>query len=1043
MFGNLLKKNYKNETDEDEQELNLTDEEKEKLQFNEEKRREHISLYPIIVTFCLKIVQLDNHSDIRGIYLPQLLNAIMFTIKKHGCDSFGRDNLIALIAVCRQILIEINQNIITTIETGVDVDDDKTDDGKFKLSAKNSSARKKQQIDVDVDDDKTDDGKFKLSAKNSSARKKQQIDEQTKIENCLESCQELLIHVCEWYTKNRDRDKAGILLSMTTLLRDFSEFPFYCYDTDDSNKFLGLENLIPIMPTWMKSLQQVIDVSTWQISINDFDVRSKIVDLIICLYIRSLSLIEQHMASIGKDTFDYMKMATITTTAENKPSTTTLLFKPMLTEENLRSIDESKIFENVSKVLWNTLAMNTLANDHQMASFLLHRLHSRNINDMSSDVETIILNDLTTMDKDKSSEACRRFKKLWTLTRGSTHDNVYFGVPYKSFNRVIMVLLGQIGDDTKKNSSLKTLATSWFIDCAKHGDLPRILQMLGTMLLNPSTARVSIQYMQIQNRITNEQVKSMPKDINSLTLLTANGKQSFHHVCRDVSLIKNGTNSSVNCTTNAAWISDLKKYLLIPSLNTEQTFGFSPTLISASSSTTTTTTTPAAIKTHKRTISDIPQFDDEEIENESIGDYLYDSNIDPDVVDCLMNVIDNVIEHLEQEEHFDEVYQSIIDSNIKDEFVITGNFKNNDRRSLPANFDIPRKNDKREEQSKSLLIENNDKDDIKENINGIMKEPIIEKNIIHTPPQQPIIKRVKTGHRRQDSLQESIFSSGEKELRLFDPAELPTLTAPGDAKQPLLEEAQAHMLLYMESPSCVDLGRIQGVFKTLSLLMRTNKGASLGRMMVHCMAFNQTSILPQTITGSPCQLVEYLTRHYKAIQGEGFCSGEKELRLFDPAELPTLTAPGDAKQPLLEEAQAHMLLYMESPIEYLTRHYKAIQGEGFWYDLNGQNDSTKGRHCSFLELFCTVSLYYLRSYFLNSPISPISETELTTAWECKIAALDFFTDLLRELIALITDTKSREFVNFILQIYRSTKLQRCLISFLLTAVPVSRNINEA
>lgn len=41
------------------------------------------------------------------------------------------------------------------------------------------------------------------------------------------------------------------------------------------------------------------------------------------------------------------------------------------------------------------------------------------------------------------------------------------------------------------------------------------------------------------------------------------------------------------------------------------------------------------------------------------------------------------------------------------------------------------------------------------------------------------IRRIRTGHRRQDSLQESIFSTGTAELRLFDPTELPNSTCPG------------------------------------------------------------------------------------------------------------------------------------------------------------------------------------------------------------------------------------------------------------------------
>ena len=64
---------------------------------------------------------------------------------------------------------------------------------------------------------------------------------------------------------------------------------------------------------------------------------------------------------------------------------------------------------------------------------------------------------------------------------------------------------------------------------------------------------------------------------------------------------------------------------------------------------------------------------------------------------------------------------------------------------------------------------------------------------------------------------------------LFDPSELPKLTAPGDDKQPLLEEAQAHMLLYMESPNVVDLGRAEMIFRILSSILRSNLGGALGK----------------------------------------------------------------------------------------------------------------------------------------------------------------------------------------------------------------------
>lgn len=54
------------------------------------------------------------------------------------------------------------------------------------------------------------------------------------------------------------------------------------------------------------------------------------------------------------------------------------------------------------------------------------------------------------------------------------------------------------------------------------------------MLVNPATARVSIQFVQIQNRITREQLSSMPAEANAISLTTESEKQTFHHVCRDI-----------------------------------------------------------------------------------------------------------------------------------------------------------------------------------------------------------------------------------------------------------------------------------------------------------------------------------------------------------------------------------------------------------------------------------------------------------------------------------------------------------------------------
>lgn len=284
--------------------------------------------------------------------------------------------------------------------------------------------------------------------------------------------------------------------------------------------------------------------------------------------------------------------------------------------------------------------------------------------------------------------------------------------------------------------------------------------MIGTMLLNPATARISIQYLGIQTRLTKETIKKMPDDVNCISLITESGRQSLHHVLHDAATAQDFSPlSPVDCTTDDEWIRNLKTYILSP----PQSNGYG----CFTDSIRPMPPTPAPIKSHKRTISDIPQFDED---NESIEEMSIDSNSDPDVIDCVNFLIDFVCDEIDVAERFVQAAKAmnITESSTElppiSKFVVSGggspNFRdrlketNHYRRSLPAAFpssSLPNDVDKLEEQSKSLLVESGS----------------IESKF---PPPPPLrlpdnIKRVKCGHRRQDSLQESIFSTPTQDLR--------------------------------------------------------------------------------------------------------------------------------------------------------------------------------------------------------------------------------------------------------------------------------------
>lgn len=53
------------------------------------------------------------------------------------------------------------------------------------------------------------------------------------------------------------------------------------------------------------------------------------------------------------------------------------------------------------------------------------------------------------------------------------------------------------------------------------------------MLVNPASARVSIQFVQIDSRISCNEINSMPFEANAVSFIT-DSKQKFYHICNDI-----------------------------------------------------------------------------------------------------------------------------------------------------------------------------------------------------------------------------------------------------------------------------------------------------------------------------------------------------------------------------------------------------------------------------------------------------------------------------------------------------------------------------
>uniref|UniRef100_A0A1I7SHW5 Conserved secreted protein n=1 Tax=Bursaphelenchus xylophilus TaxID=6326 RepID=A0A1I7SHW5_BURXY len=341
--------------------------------------------------------------------------------------------------------------------------------------------------------------------------------------------------------------------------------------------------------------------------------------------------------------------------------------------------------------------------------------------------------------------------------------------------------------------------------------------MLFLMLLTPASARVSVQFVQIENRITKYQIPSLPEAVNAVSLTTVSGKQTFHHVCRDIDapLDENRSCSAtapwnnfqfLDCTNPEKWVQELKAKLLMPPVSEPTTHdltifaqrpwqSFYPStpgeldetnFLDASTAARPRTPTlqesfqtvfqpESATKSgsgftpaHKRTVSDIPQFDQDA---ESIGSLSLDESIDQEVFEVVQQLIDQICD--------DELNQSDLQRRL-DEDSATESDAESEPELLPKPNGIQELEELKEDdvpgplptglkspgERKPLYIKNGTRSEKAPSENGSIAPSTASAPVLNAISRVPdSIKRVKYGHRRQDSLQETIFSTSTQELR--------------------------------------------------------------------------------------------------------------------------------------------------------------------------------------------------------------------------------------------------------------------------------------
>ncbi|WKX89869.1 hypothetical protein Q1695_009037 [Nippostrongylus brasiliensis] len=856
------------------------------LMKREDPNSEDISHYAKVVMFCIKTCNLDGDPILRAQCLPKLLQRILNGLHvDQKLVLVENSALLKVIEVCSRLLNEISQS-----------------------GAVNTDVLSEEILDVSPT---TSPKKLVASATATGV-----IDEnQRLVELCVDECLLLLSSVSRMYCAVRSSSRLSLLIAVCELTSQFVDYPLYCVTIEHHNS--------SELPSWLEEVLKVVDADSWVhimsspnqiIDQSDLSARTATFDLVLSVYLKCSSVLAQHDAISGR--MSENQRPDVEKKEEIQP--TTVLLKPLLFSAQMHELERERVFERCGQAIWRGLGLSSCAQEHERLSRLMALLHSRRPNEPSSDMEHIIVSALTSNDSMISAEAAQTFHRMWMLTR--TGDD-RASLCSKPFNRAVMLLLGVLADESvsRARTELKSAAAAWFIDCAKHNDLPRIVQMLATMLMNPVTARISIQYVWQEARLSREQFSLMPSDVSVVTLVTSDGKQRLYHFDGPV--------------TDGAWQNDLRNRLLLSSEAEPSEADQVPV---------STCVAPG----------DIPNFDEDTDSLDTLSISM--EGIESGVVETLQYLIDCVVE--EEESELDNRHQ--LESILVD--------------APPEGGTVVFRNDDESEAEHSTT-------------SGNLSRPSQE-NGERSTPLAGEVSRFKKGHRRQDSLQESIFSMTEKELKTFDTTELLRPTIEGSSEGvSLFHELHVHMLLYGESGRVVDLGRAETAFRILTALLCPRGSPVSNRMLLSCLVSSGTASQSGDSNGGPSLTV--------------------------------------------------------SLVDLMAKHVRAILGQHFW-GVSGDEDVSKHRHLTLLELLITISLHFLRSFFLNSPICPVTQSDLVMAWKCKIAALDFLSELLEELCGMICEQQSRPFVMFVQSVMSRSKLQKCLLHLLLTAVHDPRTSAE-
>ncbi|XP_025266125.1 protein dopey-1 homolog isoform X1 [Camponotus floridanus] len=693
---------------------------------------------------------------------------------------------------------------------------------------------------------------------------------------------------------------------------------------------------------------------------------------------------------------------------------TTVIMVPLLKQWHITYLMQyTNVFQVLAHSLWHHLGELPAHKFRMRCVELLHELHHALYNSCDA-VEDLIGSALTSENPEKKIEAFGRFATLWHLGR-EIETNPRLRGCLKIFDQSLLKMLDNL--QLADNSPLKLLAQSWLLHSLMRGDISRVIDPLLTILLDPSTCRMSVLHVSIQHSNT-VLTKNDPVEEKSEVQDDTEGAAKIYAISSvDGNVIYH---VSDNVDEDKKWKKGKKKKQTINPVKIKRIFAV---------------TTLATGDNCNHYVTERNQFMKElEVPPSISGNRKISVFVNPLSINCNENSNDSLTE--------DDSLPSIRKTNLTTELLKNAtrfkkiDFDKGSTASLDESLFESANSSLKAKDKTSFKKLNDDVDSSLDSITNSLDSSSPE--VTNKQPKQKKEPVVMPGSSREIAgtiIKGKYYSTNEfntnydHEIGSFEAsAEVPSWTMDDDDEGDLDVSTTAEEYFSNSSSTSIVEEILNEVLDRAMLLCdiaeppkseevpqhpaKTNRNAGLGvhnlhsHMLLYCGVYDSA----RTLYALRTLRNELLTN----------------TRMF----LCCAATTG------VSNATKNTML-----LNLLARHRKSVFGRNFHGDIANTEFIAAYRSSMYLEVLISVCLYFARSYYPNLGQMRLTYEEIAGNRQVQLASTELLTLIFSELIPIVRDS-GKGFSCYIVDLLTKCKVQKVALHCLVSSVMSMKNAHK-